>query len=207
MVFITGTGTDVGKTFVATWLCTHLRWPYWKPIQTGVRTASEKDSIFVSRYARVPILQEQYCFYAPQAPERAAEEENKTIQFTALNKPIIDPVIIEGAGGVYVPITHDHTMLDLMRKWNVGVIVVASTALGTINHTVLTVKAVQQGGISVIGVILSGTYDEYNKVTIERLGGIPVLATLPLLSNDALQDTLCFSRIPLPEQLQKVLLQ
>ena len=77
MLFITGTGTNVGKTFVATWLCAHLGWPYWKPIQTGVYTASEKDAAFVSRYTQVTVLPEQYCFRAPQAPERAAAEEKK----------------------------------------------------------------------------------------------------------------------------------
>lgn len=177
-IFITGTGTDVGKTFVSTWVCYHTHADYWKPIQTG-----EKDSETVKTFSpRSVIHPECYHFQRSVSPHLAAHEEGIEIDFNKVNPPPVEnPLVIEGAGGVFVPLNQSQFMLDLMKVFQVPVLIVARDILGTINHTCLTVEALRKRNIPILGIILNGTSDLFNKKAIETYSGVSVLASLPFV--------------------------
>lgn len=184
-LFVTGTDTNVGKTLVATLLCQGfakvIPTAYFKPIQCG----EPKDTDTVATFAgsSVKIKESTYFLQAPMSPNRAAQLENIAID---LDKILVEGLeeseqfyIVEGAGGVAVPISSNQSMLDVMSGLQLPAIVVASTRLGTINHTVLTVKALQQKGISCLGIVLNGEPDEGLSETLEEATSVPVLFHVP----------------------------
>ena len=198
-IFITGTGTDVGKTIISAWLCVHTNAEYWKPIQTGSEDCT--DTLAINTFTNSQTLNEAYLLKASLSPHAAAEMEGEVIDM----KKIIPPhnsLIIEGAGGVLVPINHDHTMVDLIKKLQAPVIVIASSGLGTINHTCLTLEALRNRDIPVLGVIMNGAHNPSNKQAIEYYGKVDVLAEFPVM--EALTQTKLLG-IPLPDKLQKAL--
>jgi len=182
-IFVTGTDTDVGKTVVSSWLVYHLKADYWKPIQTG----HDLDKNTVQRLAHIPdsectqrIKQSVYQLNSPLSPHAAAELENVTIDIDKISAPESNnSMIIEGAGGVLVPLTKKLFMIDLIKKLNMPVIVVARSTLGTINHTCLTLEALRAKNIPVIGVVMSGTPNPSNKQAIEHYGKVKVIAEIP----------------------------
>lgn len=177
-LFITGTDTDVGKTIVSAWLCAHFNLPYWKPIQTGL----ERDTDTISALSSVKTYPEAYHFTLPASPHLSARKENTEISLGNIIRPTDEPLLIEGAGGVAVPINYNQTMLHVMARLDLPVIIVGRSSLGTINHTCLTIQALRQQGIHVLGVILSGDKAPHNEEAIEHYGQVPVLANLPVLS-------------------------
>ncbi len=186
-LFVTGTDTEVGKTVLAATLTAALDAIYWKPIQTGVQggaTPSDRDA--VARFAELPddrLLPEAYVFDPPVSPHLAAERCGKTIDLAEIRKPSPDGrrLVIEGAGGVMVPINAEDLMLDLARHLDTSLIVAARTTLGTINHTLLTVKAIRESGLHLLGVVLIGEKNTDNRSAIERYGKVPVVGWIPLL--------------------------
>lgn len=177
-LFITGTDTDVGKTIVSAWLCAHFNSPYWKPIQTGL----ERDTDTVTSLSSVKTYPEAYHFSLPASPHLAARKENAEISLDKIIRPTDEPLLIEGAGGVAVPVNHRQTMLDVMARLDLPVIIVGRSSLGTINHTCLTIQALRQKGIHILGVILNGDNAPHNEQAIEHYGQVPILANLPVLS-------------------------
>jgi len=186
-VFITGTDTGVGKTVVAALLA--LGWPearYWKPIQCG--TAPSTDCQEVARWTGLPparLLPEAYCLSLPASPNVAAAAAGVEIQPERLRLPAgAGPAVVEGAGGVLVPINPRHTMLDLMAWLGLPVVLVARTQLGTINHTLLSLQALRQRGLSVAALVLNGEPVATTTATlrawaeVERLIELPPLAEL-----------------------------
>ena len=169
--FVTGTDTGVGKTLVSAVLVKlleHKNPLYLKPLQTGALIAdgvrASEDITTVNQLTGQHFIEEESCFElldAPLAPFAAAKLENKTIDFDALttwtkqHKSKDVPLIIEGAGGVMVPITKDKLMIDLMSACGLPVIVVARPSLGTINHTLLTLEALQRRMIPIAGFVIS----------------------------------------------------
>ena len=131
---ISGTGTDIGKTVFAAGLAGLIGADYWKPIQTGVTPGdpdAPRDAGFVARMTGARIHPETVVLPEPLSPHRAAELAGVTIDPAAIDPPDADPLVIEGAGGVLVPVTRDLLSADLFARWGVPVIVCAATGLGT----------------------------------------------------------------------------
>jgi dethiobiotin synthetase len=199
-IFIAGTSTNVGKTIVASWLCLHTQSAYFKPIQTG---ASEGlDSAKVLELTGTKIYPEVFTYQKPVAPYLAAKLEHKPIRLSKIKTTTNSNLIIEGAGGLLVPLNKHLFMVDLIKKINVPVILVATSTLGTINHTLLSLEALNKRKIATLGVVMNGPLNSYNKKAIESYGNIKVLAELPYLkkiTNSSLQQ------IKLPYPIKKIL--
>lgn len=184
-VFVTGTGTDVGKTVASAWLARGLCADYWKPIQTGVAGSdlAGADAAEVARLAPgVRIHPSAVVLPDPLSPHEAARRAGLRIDPAALILPATqNPLVVEGAGGALVPINETFLMADLMQRLGLPVVVVAHTGLGTINHTLLTLEALRSRGLAVLGVVLSGAPDAANRAAIEHFGRIAVVGELPRL--------------------------
>jgi dethiobiotin synthetase len=181
-IFITGTDTDVGKTFVSTWISTH--WPhfrYWKPIQCGVGERGETDSSFIHNISKAYVYEEGYKFLDPISPHLASKKSGIKIERNSLILPYESDLIIEGAGGVMVPINESEYMVDLMEQFKASVFVVARTSLGTINHTLLTIEALRKRNLKLMGVIMNGYRNEENRLAIENYGDVKVVQEIPLI--------------------------
>jgi dethiobiotin synthetase len=181
--FVTGTDTDVGKTLVSSWLLTHLDASYWKPVQAGVEP--ESDSARVRRLAEVPperILPEAYVLPEPLAPHEAARRAGIALDMAKLVPPPVDGlIVVEGGGGLMVPITDAAYMIDLAAELHLPIILVARSTLGTINHTLLSLEAIRRRGLPLAGVVISGPETPHNRAAIERYGQAEVIAEIPWL--------------------------
>lgn len=179
-VFVTGTDTDAGKTVVSAWLCLHAGADYWKPIQSG--HPPDRDADVVARLSGAHIHPERYLLRAPLSGYDAAKREGKRIDVADFHAPETSrPLVIEGAGGVLVPINESATTLDLIERLRVPVVVAARSGLGTINHTCLTLMALRERSVPVIGVVLSGSVNPGNRQAIERFGQTRILGEIPRL--------------------------
>jgi dethiobiotin synthetase len=183
--FVTGTDTDVGKTLVAAWLVTQLEASYWKPVQAG--TEPETDSATVQRLAELPaerILPEAYLLPDPLAPHEAARRADVTIDLERLEVPTHEGlIVVEGAGGLMVPLTDSAYMIDLAADLDLPIVLVARSTLGTINHTLLSIEAIRRRGLPLAGVVITGPETPHNRAAIERYGQIEVLAEIPWLES------------------------
>lgn len=181
-IFVTGTDTNVGKTFVSAVLLKLTGGSYWKPIQSGSIEGTDRE--FVQRVTVMSdehFEKEVYCLREPLSPHAAAALENVTINLESIKIPQSTkqaPLIIEGAGGVLVPINDTALMIDLMAQFNAPTIVVARSTLGTINHTLLTLQALHSRQIPVLGVVMNGPPNDGNRKAIEHYGQVPVLAEI-----------------------------
>lgn len=184
-IFITGTDTGVGKTLVSALLCAALDGFYWKPIQTGATEDSDRRMVMeLAELDAERTLRECYVFNPPVSPHLAAEWAGTTIDLGTICRPagrLAGPLIVEGAGGVMVPVNDTEFMLDLMRRLGLPIVVVARSALGTINHSLMTLGVLQQAGLTVKGVVVVGTPNRDNEHAIERYGCVPILGRVPLL--------------------------
>ncbi|MGD2025083.1 MAG: dethiobiotin synthase [Methyloceanibacter sp.] len=181
--FVTGTDTEVGKTLASAWLLTQLDAAYWKPIQAG--TAPTTDSATVQRLAELPasrILPEAYLLPEPMAPHEAARRANIVLDMEEIKLPLQDKlVVVEGAGGLMVPIAGGAFMIDLADSLELPIILVARSTLGTINHTLLSLEAIRRRGLPLAGVVISGSETPHNRAAIERFGQVDVIAEIPFL--------------------------
>ncbi|CAG7591935.1 MAG: dethiobiotin synthase [Candidatus Midichloria sp.] len=175
-IFVTGTDTDIGKTIISSWLCLHFNYHYWKPIQSGSIPLTDKE---FAQQLGINTIQEYARITQPLSPHLAARLDNKVLDINKIQVPLLEPLIVEGAGGVLVPINEQHTILDLIQHLNLPVIVVARSTLGTINHTCLTLGALANRNIKVLGVIMNGDKNEENKKAIEYYGNTKVLQEFP----------------------------
>ncbi len=190
-IFVTGTDTNIGKTIISSWLCLKAGYQYFKPIQTG--SIEGTDSDFVRLIAKIKTHQESYIYQAPLSPHLAAKQENQEINIENIKLPAVDNLIIEGAGGVLVPINHEFLMIDLIEKFKLPVIIVSPSKLGTINHTLLTIKALNLRKIEILGVIMNNVADNDNGniEAIEFYGQVKILSSFPKLkeiTNDSLKS-------------------
>ncbi len=182
-LFITGTDTGVGKTLLSSLLLANLNYKYWKPIQTGACEGTDRETVM--RWAEIPAedtFGETYIFDPPVSPHLAARQQGITIHLEKIRRPTTtDSIVVEGAGGVLVPINDGASMLDLMRQLAAPVVVAARTALGTINHTLLTLLAIRQAKLPLRGVVMIGKENVDNRLAIERYGNVPVIGSIPWL--------------------------
>lgn len=187
-IVVTGTDTDVGKTIFAAGLAGALGAAYWKPIQAGLDGGG--DSATVARMSGARVLPEAYRFTTPCSPHRAAEAEGIAIDPAVLTPPeVAGPLVIEGAGGVLVPVTRELLFADLFARWGDPVVLVARTSLGTINHSLLAIEALRARGVPILGVAFTGDPVEDSEATIAAIGKVRRLGRLPRLDPLA-RDTL-----------------
>ncbi|BAQ17093.1 dethiobiotin synthase [Methyloceanibacter caenitepidi] len=181
--FVTGTDTEVGKTLVSAWLLTQLDGAYWKPIQAG--TVPTTDSATVQQLAELPVsrvLPEAYLLPEPMAPHESARRANIALDMEKIKLPPHDGlVVVEGAGGLMVPIVDGTYMIDLADALDLPIILVARSTLGTINHTLLSLEAIRRRGLPLAGVVISGSETPHNRAAIERFGKVEVIAEIPQL--------------------------
>ncbi|WP_170341354.1 dethiobiotin synthase [Ruegeria arenilitoris] len=176
-VIVTGTDTGVGKTVFSAGLTAALGAQYWKPVQSGLE--EETDSQIVARLSGQPVLPEAYLLNLPASPHLSAEAEGVEIDLDRLTLPQTDrPLVVEGAGGVMVPLTRQAYYLDLFARWQAPVILVARTALGTINHTTLSLMALRGAGCPVVGVAFIGDPEPAVEQTIIQMSQVPHLGRL-----------------------------
>jgi dethiobiotin synthase len=181
-VFITGTDTGVGKTVVsAALMARYTSARYWKPIQTG----PDDDTAEVQRLsscARDRVHLHGVRLPDPVSPHLAARRANTRIDLSFLTDAVKECVgswIVEGAGGVLVPVNESDLMVHLMQRLGLPVVVVARTALGTINHTLLTIEALRARKLAIAGVVMVGDPNADNRAAIETYGGVKVVAEMP----------------------------
>lgn len=176
---VTGTDTGIGKTVFSAALAGALRAHYWKPVQSGLDDGADRDA--VASLAQLPpelVLPEAYRLTQPLSPHRAAELDGLQIDPARLAPPELDNLVVEGAGGALVPITRSTLYADLFAWWNLPVIVVARTGLGTINHSLLTVEALRGRGVPIHGIAFVGAANEDNEQTIAAMGKVKRLGRL-----------------------------
>jgi dethiobiotin synthetase len=183
--FVTGTDTGVGKTVASALLCAALDAIYWKPIQTGTRDGADRPTVM--RLAELPGVRtrpEAYRFAPPVSPHLAARNAGVRIDLHKIKLPRIasrENLIAEGAGGALVPINDRQLMTDLMCHLGLPVLLVARTALGTINHTLLSLAALRAAHLDVRGIIMVGRANPENRGAIERYGRAAVVGFVPWL--------------------------
>ena len=157
-IFITGIGTGVGKTIVSAIVTEALQADYWKPIQTG--SGEDRDSETVMNLlsnTKTKIHPEAYCLPLPVSPFAAAEEQGITIEIKNISIPQADNIlVIEGAGGLMVPINEKELMIDMIEQWDAEVILVSQNYLGSINHTMLSCMALKNRGLKLLGIVYNG---------------------------------------------------
>lgn len=180
---ITGTDTDIGKTVCAAMLTRALNATYWKPVQSGME--GTVDTRRVQKLTELPdeyFLPESYIFSEPLSPHRSAELDNAEINVDSLTLPEVNtPLIIEGAGGLMVPLTRKNLLINLFKNWNLPVILCARTGLGTINHTLLSLEALWSRNIPVKGLVFIGEENADNMNTIAEFSGTEILGYIPIL--------------------------
>ncbi|MDL2408100.1 dethiobiotin synthase [Rhizobium calliandrae] len=182
---VTGTDTGIGKTVFAAALAGALNARYWKPVQSGLE--GETDSDTVARLSGLPadhILPEAYRLFAPVSPHLSARLDGVEIDPAGLEPPACaGPLIIEGAGGLLVPLAKNTVFADVFARWRIPVILCARTSLGTINHTLLSIEALRSRDIPIRDVAFIGAENADTQATIAAIGQVNVLGRLPLLEN------------------------
>lgn len=177
-LFVTSTDTEIGKTFISAMLTLGLGAGYWKPIRTGM----PRDTDWVREHTGLDtkhLFRESYVFAPNISPHQAAAMEGVRIDFKNIIMPEYAPLphlIVEGAGGLMVPINESQTILDLILHLKLPALVVARSTLGTINHTILTVDKLRQNSIPVLGVVMNGPRHTSNRQAIEHYAQVPVIA-------------------------------
>ncbi|ABM76427.1 putative Dethiobiotin synthase [Prochlorococcus marinus str. NATL1A] len=181
-IIICGTDTDVGKTIVSSFLVQGLKGIYWKPIQSGTEEGTDTKTV-CNLLSLEPnsYLPERYKFKAPVSPHWAAEQESAFIEPSNLKLPDLDKlIIIETAGGLMVPLNRDWLQIDQLKAWGAPIILVARTGLGTLNHTLLSLEALKNRNLDVLGIVLNGPPHKDNPKTLEQFGDTKILASLPI---------------------------
>lgn len=183
-IVVTGTDTGVGKTVFAAALAGALGAHYWKPVQAGDEDGT--DSALVARLSGLPassIIPEAYRLATPCSPHRAAEIDGVTIDPARLALPqIAGPLVVEGAGGVLVPVTRELVFADLFARWAAPTVLVARTSLGTINHSLLSIEALRARGVAILGMAFVGEGNADSEGIIADLGRVKRLGRLPHLA-------------------------
>tara|TARA_Y100000589_G_scaffold199300_1_gene188147 strand:- start:1955 stop:2614 length:660 start_codon:yes stop_codon:yes gene_type:complete len=207
---VCGTDTDIGKTLISAFLVRGLNSFYWKPIQSG--TENETDSEYVRRVSRVnnkQILKEAYIFSSPVSPHWAAEIDQKEVRKSALNLPKINQnLVVETAGGLMVPLTRDFLQIDQMKTWDLPVIIVCRSSLGTLNHTLLSIEALRKRKIKIMGLIVNGKKHLDNPKTLHNFSGLPIIAEFPWIEDfSTYKLDILWQELHMQETLNKIVNQ
>lgn len=183
---VTGTDTGIGKTVVSAILTKGLEATYWKPVQSGLK--EETDTEAVKRMTGLydnHFKEETYQLTEPLSPHASAAIDGIRIDMDAFSIPMYDTdhLVVEGAGGVLVPLNDNYLIIDLIDQLELPALIVARSELGTLNHTLLTIEALRRCQIPIIGVIMNGPQNESNRKAIEHYGNTSVLAEINLIES------------------------
>jgi dethiobiotin synthetase len=192
-IIVTGTDTGIGKTVFSAALAGALDGFYWKPIQAGLDEETDSQTVMkLSGLSADRVLRESYRLRTPASPHFAAEIDGVTIDHQNLKIPEKDrPLVVEGAGGLLVPLTRDVTYLDLMTRWRVPVVLCARTTLGTINHSLVSIEALRARGVAMLGIAFIGEENIESERIIVEMGKVRRLGRLPRvapLTSDKLRE-------------------
>lgn len=181
---ICGTDTDVGKTVVSAWLVQGLGASYWKPVQSGLDGGGDSDR--VRALLELPperLLSEAYRLSQPVSPHWAAEQDGLRIDPDRLALPPCQgSLVVETAGGLLVPLERNWLQIEQLQRWNLPVLLVGRSGLGTLNHCLLSIEALRTRGLHLLGLVLNGPPHPDNPRTLSEISGVPVLAQLPPLA-------------------------
>jgi dethiobiotin synthetase len=182
-LIVSGTDTGIGKTVFAAGLAGALDGVYWKPIQAGIEEETDRAAVLrLSGLSPERVLPEAYRLQTPASPHLAAELDGVTIDPEALVLPATDrPLVVEGAGGLRVPLTRQVTYIDVMARWQAPVVLCARTTLGTINHSLLSIDALRARNIPIAGVAFIGDENRESERIIADMGQVRRLGRLPHL--------------------------
>lgn len=177
--FITGIGTEVGKTIASAIVTEALEADYWKPIQAGDLENSDTHKVqSLTSNDRTVFHPSAFALQTPMSPHAAAEIDGVEINLEKIVEPETENhLVTEGAGGLLVPINDTHTILDLIDKDH-KVIVVSRHYLGSINHTLLTIEALKNRGLNCVGILFSGEENKTTESIILKMSGIPCLGRI-----------------------------
>jgi dethiobiotin synthetase len=180
---ICGTDTDVGKTVVSALFVQGLEATYWKPVQSGTEGGGDRQRVIdLLDLPEKRLHPEAYAFQAPVSPHWAAEREGRCIDPEQLKLPAIDePLVVETAGGLMVPLTRHWLQIQQLERWKLPVVLVARSELGTLTHTLLSLEALRGRNIAIIGLVINGPPHTDNSRTLNELGAVPLLCELPPL--------------------------
>ncbi len=182
-IVVSGTDTGVGKTVLSALLTLVLDAGYWKPIQSGLDGPT--DTGCVRAWTGLPperFLPEAYRLRAPKSPDQAAALDGVRIDPARLVLPAHGgPLVVEGAGGLLVPLNETDLQIDLFRRWGAPVVLAARSGLGTINHTPLSIEALRSRGVPLKGVVFLGEPHPENEGAVRRFSGAPILGRIPQL--------------------------
>jgi dethiobiotin synthetase len=182
-LIVSGTDTGIGKTVFAAGLAGALDGVYWKPIQAGIEEETDRAAVLrLSGLSPERVLPEAYRLQTPASPHLAAELDGVTIDPEALVLPATDrPLVVEGAGGLRVPLTREVTYIDVMARWQAPVVLCARTTLGTINHSLLSIDALRARNIPIAGIAFIGDENRESERIIADMGQVHRLGRLPHL--------------------------
>jgi dethiobiotin synthetase len=183
-LIVSGTDTDVGKTVFSAALADALGADYWKPVQAGHDDGTDALRVAALGLSPERILAEKHILNTPASPHYAARIDGITIDDRALLPPPPGdrPLVIEGAGGLMVPVNDDTLLIDIFARWKLPLVLCARTALGTINHSLLSIEAVKRRDIPLIGIAFIGDEQAESERIICKLGGVRRLGRLPHLA-------------------------
>lgn len=180
-LFISGIGTDVGKTVVSAVLVEKLQADYWKPIQSGDLNFSDTlkvKSLISNPYSK--FHPEAYQLTQPFSPHKSAELDGVEIKLNQIALPqTSNGLVIEGAGGLMVPLNRKELIVDLIVQLQAEVIIVSKNYLGSINHTLMTLTLLHQKNISIKGIIFNGEPDTYSESMILDYSGVEFIGRIP----------------------------
>ena len=180
-IFVTSIDTNVGKTVCSSILCAGLGYDYWKPVQCGDLDFS--DSMKVKSYSPLTkVHAESFQLNAPMSPHEAAKLESMDISINDFKLPKSEEIIIEGAGGVMVPLNYKGNMIvELASMFEAKVIIVFKNYLGSINHTLLTIDKVKSVGLDILGLLVVGDEVTSSERIIEDATQMNIIARIPIV--------------------------
>lgn len=179
-LFVSGIGTGVGKTVVSAALVAALKADYWKPVQSGLSEGTDTETVKALAPEGRTFHPEQYRLNAPLSPHAAAALEGITVDLEKIRLPDTDNhLVVEGAGGLLVPLNDQALVIDLVSRLNLELVLVSRHYLGSINHTLLSLEALISRRIPVRGIVFIGEKNDHTERVILSRGGVPMLGRLP----------------------------
>lgn len=180
-IFVTGTGTDIGKTVISAIITEALQADYWKPVQAGFDDGTDSEWVnSVLTNKKSVVHPEVYKLNLAASPHIAARDENISIDLHKIREslPKSDNLVIEGAGGIMVPLNENEFVIDMIKSLDARVVLVSKNTLGSINHSLLTAMACKQKGLRVLGWVFNGSYLDYENEIVQwsgyhYLGSVP----------------------------------
>jgi dethiobiotin synthetase len=166
-IIVAGIGTEVGKTIVSSIFCQAFSLDYWKPLQSGSKEDNDAEKVRELISAKIEIFPNAYCFKEPLSPDQAAKLEGISIDPSKINIPESQHLLIEPAGGLMVPLTEDGFLFsDLLKIWNIPIVLVSRFYLGSINHTLLSIEYLKSHNLSLAGIVFTDDINEESEKII-----------------------------------------